>query len=964
MPKLTKEQFNLLVEKYLQNAIPVSLTISKEVEEKAEKELNQYIKNGNINLHDMDPLCVYLIISKLKEDKQIGFIQENINYIKEHDEDIFLYNMLSPKPLSYFLSLRVLKELKKIDSDLFQKLLKNSNENLVYGFNHTDYLEFYNYFFDDINKISNNLFIQIFHQHNRLCYNNINDLKDLNKIPSMQANCNKQLIIFLLEKYNSKISNFTPSETLNFISGIDDTEIYKRFVLENKDKINSAFANIDEFNLCDYLSENPQRQVFLITHFFENIIKKQDIKKIIFNLNSKVIIKLYNDHKETFNDMTLKDWIKVCASTRYFNDDYKKILDAFEVTNIEDLFDIKYFTDQWNITDVSSLKYIESKYRDNIKINGILENIDEKTSIFSVNYFKNLKELQFLLKKKIITKNDLEYKKHLSNFILFLENQNIIINMEGNNFKEIEKLFYRIVMGESMTVVYEVSNIQEIAIINRLGKKYFKVNEFTVEQLERYNVKQHKALYQTLKNNGTYSGDYAKLILKLMLMVGFNHAKVMLQINDSFKVLEHLVGNVDLKNIILDEQGNPVLNNKIMNLLFNDKGYFKIKDMLLNQDNDLYKYFPRIFNEWEIIELNKKGKSLHSIIEFLKSDDISMPPKYYRLEGLFKYIGCNNSIVNETLHLHDKMLKRLESTIPRISGSLDDFSYEILKLSDMNGLTVGNRTNCCFTVLGNGYSCLQHALISKNGRILIVKKGNELLAHSWLWRNGDLLCLDNIEVSDNINEVDFFNVYLNFADEIIKKSFESEGINSCIKNITVGFTNFDKPIKGIDVFPCLVSKTCDLKTKEFGKKIGRKRTFVDELPQPIEKVEYSDSKNVQYLIKGAGIFNLGQSSYTYIENRNPVMHYSNLKTYDDNYLQLLNKKLNSLRYIKSELEGNVSSFNLIDAKNLNEVYLNDDWYSIIDQNGIVEEYIYGQDERIQDELPSDSQVVYVKRMKI
>lgn len=958
MPQLTKEQFNYLVEKYLENATPVTLDISKETEKKAEKELNQYIKNGNINWQDVAPICIYLIISKLKEDKQIEFIRENINYIKEHDEDIFLYNMLSPKPLSYFLSLRVLKEIKRIDSDLFQKLLKNSNENLVYGFNHNDYFEFYNDFFDEINEISNNCFIRILSQHNRLCYNNI---LDINKIPSIQTNYNKQLIIFLLEKYSSKISSFTPGELLNFISEIDDIDIYKKFVLENTDKINDAFFNIDEFALCDYLSENPRRQDFLITNFFENIIKKQDIKKIIVNLNSEVIIKLYNDHKEIFNDMTLKDWIMFCASTTYFNDDYKNILDTFEVNNIENLFDIKYFTNQWNVADVSSLKYVESKYRDNIKINGILENIDEKTSIFSDSYFKNLKELQFLLKKKIKTKNDLEYKKHLSNFILFLKNQNIINNIEGNNFKEIDKLFYRIVMKESMTIVYEVSNIQDIAIINRLGKIDFKVNDFTVEQLERYNVKQHKSLYKTLKNKETCRGDSAKLILKLMLMVGFNHAKTMLQINNSFKVLEHLVGNVDVKNIVLDEQGNPILNNKIMNLLFSDKGYSKIKTMLSNQDNDLYKYFPRIFNEWEIIELNKKGKSLQSIIDFLKSDEISMPPKYYRLEGLFKYIGCNNTIVSETLHLHDEILKRFESTIPRISGSLYEFSYEVLKLNDMNGLTVGNRTNCCFTVLGNGYSCLKHALTSKNGRILIVKKGTELLAHSWLWRNGDLLCLDNIEVSDVIDEVDFFDVYLKFADEIIKKSVESEGINSCIKNVTVGFTNFDKPINGIEAFPCLVSKNCNLEEKEFDKKIGENRKFVDKLPQPIEKVEYSDSKNVQYLIKGNGIFNLKQSSYTYIEDRNPIMHYNNVKTYDDKYLQLLNKKLNSLRYIKSELEGNVSSFNPIDVQSLNDVYLNDDWYSIIDQNEIVEEYIYGQDKRIQNELPSDSKVLYIKR---
>ena len=179
-------------------------------------------------------------------------------------------------------------------------------------------------------------------------------------------------------------------------------------------------------------------------------------------------------------------------------------------------------------------------------------------------------------------------------------------------------------------------------------------------------------------------------------------------------------------------KGDPILNSKIMNLLFSDKDYSKIKEMLSNKDNVLYKYFPRIFSEWEMIQINGKDKTLNTIIDFLKSDEISVPPEYYRLVGLFKFIGCSNSVVNETLSLHNQMLNRTESSIPRIVGTKDEYSYEILRLDDMEGLVVGNKTDCCFTVLGNGYSCLKHAVTSKNGRILVIKKNNEILAHSWI----------------------------------------------------------------------------------------------------------------------------------------------------------------------------------------------------------------------------------------
>lgn len=873
MPDLTDEEFNAILNECLKNYIPVTLNISADEEEKALKICNEYINNGNIDMHDISPLSIYYIISKLSEERQIEFIQENINYIKENDEDVFLYNMLAPKSLSYFLLLKVLKEIRILDSDLFKKIINGNQENLFHGFNHEDYIEFYNDFFDVILEMDNIQFINAIYFHNRCCYDNNYDVNDIIKL---QPIYNKEFIEFLLKKYKDKISTFTQNEMLMFITYIEDSDIYKVFITENYNKLNEGFKNIEEYALSNYLSETDDlKQEILIHIFFDNIIKKQDINKIVFKLKPNIVTKLYSKNKEVFDTMTLSDWIKFCSDSRVFNEGFKKILDTFEINDIESLFDTNFFNNHRYKQDIKPLKYIEEKYRENLKTNGILEQIDETTSIFSGKYFKNLKEIKVKLKNNDITKSDKQYKLLLSNFILFLKNQNIINNIEGNNFKEIERLFYRIVMGNSMTIVYQLSSIEEITIFNRIGRIDFDVKDFTVEQLEKYNVKQHKQLYKRFEENYCYIKDYKKLILKLIFMIGFNHVKSLLEIDDTIPVLEHLAGNVDVKNIILNEQGDPILNNKIMNLLFSDKTYSRIKGMLLNKDSDLYKYFPRIFSEWEMIQINRKDKTLNTIIDFLKSGEISVPPKYYRLVGLFKYIGCSNSVVNETLALHDQMLSGIKSSIPRIVGTRDEYSYEILRLDDMEGLIVGNKTDCCFTVLGNGYSCLKHAVTSKNGRILVIKKSNEIMAHSWIWRNGDLLCFDNIEISKTINQVDFFEVYLQIADEIIKKSFEEEQIDNCIKNITIGFTNFDKKINGIENYLCLISKTCNLQEKNFGNRLGKNRKFLDTLPQPIEEVGYSDSKNVQYLIRGNGNFNLGQIFFNYsdekIEGENKCM---------------------------------------------------------------------------------------------
>lgn len=952
MPELTDEQMKDLLEQIKKNSIPLSLNISKENEEKAIKECDEYIETGNKNINDMTPLTVYYIISKLPEDKQIIFFKENIKYIKEHDKDIFLYTMMAPRSLSYFLSFNVLKELRNIDADLFKKIINQNPENLFHGFTHEDYYSFYNQFYTDLIEVENREFINGLYFHNRCCYETAN-INNINNIFQHQRVYNEEFMNFFLDKFNEKINQFNPRQLLSFLKYIENIEVYKEFVNKYYVKLNVAFDNIDEYDLKEYLSEtDSSKQEILISNFFENIIKKQELKKIISKISPKIIIDLYSKNKEVFNSLTLNDWIKLCSKTRTINDDFKNILDTFEIVNIEELFDTKFYTSYWHKGDVSALRYIEEKYRNNIMPTGVLDKIDETTSIFSDKYLKNLCELKVMFRNNTISKSDDVYKKHLVNFINFLKNQNIINNIENNNFKEIEKLFYRIVMGKSITILYKLSSIEEITIFNRLGQIDFTVEDFTVEQLENYNVKQHKQLCKKFENSDWHFRSYKQLILKLMLMVGFNNARALLEIDDTLPVLEHLVGNVDVKNVKLDEQGNPILNTKLMNLLFSDKDYSKIKEMLSNKDNDLYKYFPRIFSEWKMIVMNDKDKSLKIIIDFLKSDEISLPPKYYRLEGLFRFIGCSNSNVNETLLLHDQMLTRVNSTIPRITGTKDEYSYEVLRLDDMEALTIGNKTDCCFTVLGNGYSCLKHSLTSNNGRILVVKKGNEILAHSWVWRNGDLLCLDNIEISKKINSVDFFDVYLQVADELIKTSYQSEGIESCIKNVTIGFTNFDKEIKGIEQYPCLIAKTCDLKDKDFGSRLGNNRKFVDVLPQPIEEVGYSDSKNVQYLIRGNGIFNLGQSYFNYQIDRNEIVHYSEEESYDEDFIKSMKKKVNALRYIKAEKENTLDSYKIIDVEDLKEAYCNDDWFVITYEDGNIESFNNSFDSRAELELKS------------
>ena len=130
----------------------------------------------------------------------------------------------------------------------------------------------------------------------------------------------------------------------------------------------------------------------------------------------------------------------------------------------------------------------------------------------------------------------------------------------------------------------------------------------------------------------------------------------------------------------------------------------------------------------------------------------------------------------------------------------------------------------------------------------------------------------------------------------------------------------------------------------------KNRKYVDSLPQPLEVVTYSDSKNVQYLIRGTDRFKLGQSTYLYQDDRNSVLHYNRDLNYEESYLDKISKIINALRYRKLELEDNISSYKNIDLDRVSELYCNDDWYYIIYTNGVVETYSFSFDERSKDEL--------------
>ena len=93
--------------------------------------------------------------------------------------------------------------------------------------------------------------------------------------------------------------------------------------------------------------------------------------------------------------------------------------------------------------------------------------------------------------------------------------------------------------------------------------------------------------------------------------------------------------------------------------------------------------------------------------------------------------------------------QRTFSSIPRIESQRGKYTYETLRLDDPLAMAIGTLTDCCQELGNCAEVCMEHSMVDKNGRVFVIKdKLGNIVAQSWVWRNKDVLCFDNIEIPD------------------------------------------------------------------------------------------------------------------------------------------------------------------------------------------------------------------------
>ncbi len=804
----------------------------------------------------------------------------------------------------------------------------------------------------------------------------------LNFMASISQNAQK----YVIENFGDKFSNFTEEEA-RMLPGYlyqDNIQLYTnkyQELIQKEENLYQIIMSCEEKNLREILSQykeqlkdlNADELMQILCYkisdpkeLFNIWIEMPDKIKEVSTANFKIFIKrLENekrlnsiyDFKEKYAQMDIEDIIELFEND---TDDIKaRILvqyrDRFSGEESDRLKKIMTKTIRDKMIDIYSdeiLQNYEKQIEEGVDLKNELNNIvnnlkvDGDNKLFDDDYLKAILLSRILLKRKIINdKNDSyirlgeKYLKHLYNK---LDRDNTTNQLISNS------LFYRIVKGniDFKSINSDLKSVKALLYLYRnpkekdIEKIEDLVNNLSEKQVESYNIKFYKKLCgdikEKYKDSQPLEENIQKLAYKLFFFCGYDKAKKILENDIGFTTFEYIFNDLEIKKIELNKDGTPKMNKKLSNFLFGhgkDEKDTNINKLLNDKARNSYKYISGIYNDWDTIYEKLHGNiTLKRVLDSFKSNDLKLKPNEYKLLDPMQEIGTNNKqIVEEAKKWYKTMREKQYSSIPKVKGNLGhEYSYEILDLDDPTALAVGYITRCCFLINGLSRQSLYHSISSKNGRTFVVKKNGELIAQSWIWRNGNVLCFDNVETRGNYSYDTLLEVYKKASNELIEISNKSEDEKESLKLITYGTSEskMSRPEKVLELTP---------------------------LPSVLENVNYSDAKREQCVLAEKEYKDLyyGEVSAKYRDPRPKIIELkgNQIKSLDVDHIYELDELLDSIKY---ESTGSLRDGSIEDYQ---YIICNKDWYITINKKGQVDIQLLKRDERAIEECKEKAKFI-------
>lgn len=260
---------------------------------------------------------------------------------------------------------------------------------------------------------------------------------------------------------------------------------------------------------------------------------------------------------------------------------------------------------------------------------------------------------------------------------------------------------------------------------------------------------------------------------------------------------------------------------------------------------------------------------------------------HYDLESMFSSLGIGNYINVDTgniglaqtvtitgypeeffehyQYVYNYGKLRSHSSIPRVVGSKNGFTYEMLRLDDPLALTVGYHTGCCQDIGENGAWCMVHSVTNDNGRVMIVRDDeNNLVAQSWVWRDKDLICFDDIEFPKTshfaslaakkagsvANFTDkILDVYKEAASELIK--IDNETFDKLYEEGKIDSEQYKLRVSKVTVGKGFNESEAAVKRNTLKDSTPRRPPILDKIPEVFSYKPYTDAQE-QFVLSDTG----------------------------------------------------------------------------------------------------------------
>lgn len=332
------------------------------------------------------------------------------------------------------------------------------------------------------------------------------------------------------------------------------------------------------------------------------------------------------------------------------------------------------------------------------------------------------------------------------------------------------------------------------------------------------------------------------------------------------QLLRKIMEEAHVSNILTPDKAHKIFGGFNMTYApdFRD---FILKNMetILSSD-DFMAYMSSIQKQWPELKAynSNRNLTLNLALLFVKSIDYkNIQVGNNKLATVSSMAGYNQESFEVLQQIYNYGKSRVFNSIPRISEKSEDFTYEVLRLDDPLAVAIGTLTDCCQELGDAAQTSMEHSMVDKNGRVFVIrdKKGN-IVAQSWLWRNQNVLCFDNIEIpskafsrakQEGIKKEDFadkiFALYKDAGEKMLaedEKEYQKlldEGKITVkqyealkISKVTVGLGYND------------IAKSLEKKALKDDSKVKRPLRF--NAPVILTRGLYANDSKIQYVIAG------------------------------------------------------------------------------------------------------------------